>query len=432
MKNLQSKVPGSIQTYWVHFLILFGIASTLTLKGGYTYWGLVLSTFALMKMAVIKKEHDSWYSDPMVRHARAWLFGGFSCYIALTFIGLLFHGYDLGAYQIVLPFLIYPAFASAVYHKRVPAQLFFLAAALGSIGAFWFAVLQVFFWAQPRAYGHLNPIPFGDTCVVLATACIIGLLELELRFSKRRYLIRSILLIGGVAGLLASLLSGSKGGWLSLVMVTIFGIVRSISLLRPRYRPYALFLYFCFAVSVYWIIPDDIVKNRLVSGWSGLVTYVTTGTVTDGSVSIRLELWKAGWQIFLENPIAGAGEQAQLRRVEIADVGLFSDLIKNLNTFDNEYINKLAGTGVLGLLSSLVLFFSPIVCFSKLRKSDIDTVRALAITGLALPILYMEFGLSVAIFGTNAFRQVYASWMVLILALIASELSRHSQLGCKS
>ncbi len=416
----------------MHCLVFFGIASTLVLKGGYTYWGLILGAVALVRMVFVRKPQSNWYSDPKVRRARTWMLVGFSGFVILTFIGYVHHGYDIGAFQIILPFLIYPAFASIVYHQRIPALLFFLAVAIGSIGACCFAVLQVFFWDQFRAYGHLNSIPFGDTCVVLATACIIGLLELELEFCRRRALFRSILFLGGVAGLFASLLSGSKGGWLSLVMVALFGIVRSIFQMRSRYRPYAAGLYFCLAITIFFTVPNHLVKDRLVSGWNGFTSYVTTGNVTDGSVSIRLELWRTGWLIFLENPILGAGKDAHLRRVEIAEVGNFSELIKNLRTFDSEYINKLAGTGIVGLISSLILFFGPMVCFGQLRRSDIDTVRALALMGMALPILYMEFGLSVEIFGTNAFRQVYASWIVLILALIASELSSRSAMKIRS
>jgi uncharacterized membrane protein len=41
--------------------------------------------------------------------------------------------------------------------------------------------------------------------------------------------------------------------------------------------------------------------------------------------------------------------------------------------------------------------------------------------GMLLVFLYIEFGLSMAIFSVNAFRQVYTSWAMILAGLIYSQ-----------
>jgi O-antigen ligase len=171
-------------------------------------------------------------------------------------------------------------------------------------------------------------------------------------------------------------------------------------------------------------VPKETFGNRLIDGWRGLQTYAATGEITEMSVSIRLELWRVGLRIFSEAPLAGRGEKAAAqRRLELSQTDEYSSLVAEINTFDNTYINILTASGILGFLAHMAAFILPIFAFSKFQNHQIPSIRALSMVGVMLPILYMEFGMSVSIFGTNAFRQVYASWLVLLMGLIASELN---------
>jgi O-antigen ligase len=424
MRVLANKPIDFLVKWHVPLLVFLGVSSTLVIKGGYTYWCLFLSILGLYHVARNPRFLLSTLRREDMDGSFAWLLGCFFLSSILSIFIYAFHGYSIGGFQSVLPFLVYPFFISIISKENFLTPIFLCGSATAALGATFFALIQIFYLGEARAFGHINPITFGDTCLIFSTACIIGFIELGVPGKVDRFKI--ILFVGGLSGLIGSILSGSKGGWLSLITIYTYWIWRSTSKAATKKR-YLLPVAIVFITLVfYFLIPDHIVKNRIASGWNGLITYLETGEVTEGSVSIRLELWKVGIRIFLESPLVGSGDfYTHLRRIELAQSGEYPQMVADIRTFDNEYVNRLAAEGLIGLASTLLIFAGPLLAFNKFRKSSIDTVRALALIGMALPVLYFEFGLSVSIYGTNAFRQVYASWSILLLSLIAAELRIH-------
>lgn len=424
MKVLSTQPLNFLVKWGVSFLIFLGVSSTLVVKGGYTYWCLLLSILGAFHIARNPRFLLSTLRREDMDGSFAWLLGCFFLSSLLSIFIYAFHGYSLGGFQSVLPFLVYPLLISIISKEDFLTPIFLYGSATAAIGAAVFALIQIFYFGEARASGHINPITFGDTCLIFSTACIIGFIELEVPGRIDRF--KMILFVGGLSGLIGSIMSGSKGGWLSLITIYTYWIWRTTSKATPRKRYLLAAAIVVITLAFYNLIPDHIVKHRIVNGWNGLITYLETGKVTEGSVSIRLELWKVGIQIFLESPLVGSGDfYTHLRRIELAQSGEYSQMVVDIRTFDNEYVNRLAAEGLIGLASTLLIFAGPLIAFNKFRKSSIDTVRALALIGMALPVLYFEFGLSVSIYGTNAFRQVYASWSILLLSLISAELRIH-------
>ena len=76
-----------------------------------------------------------------------------------------------------------------------------------------------------RAMGAMShPIIFGDLSVVLACIALFGLLYFEQ--AKNHLWMRLYLSFGAAMGVWGSLLSGSKGGWLSIIMVLLVFVWR--------------------------------------------------------------------------------------------------------------------------------------------------------------------------------------------------------------
>jgi len=426
MRVMTTKLLGLLAKWHIPLIVFLGVSSTLVVKGGYTYWCLLLSILGTYHIARNPTFFLNTLRQEDMGFSFSWLLGCFLLSSILSIFIYAFHGYSLGGFQSVLPFLVYPLLISIVSRENSLTPVFLCGSATAALGAAVFALIQIFYFGEGRASGHINPITFGDTCLIFSTACIIGFIELEVPGKIDRF--KLILFIGGLSGLIGSIMSGSKGGWLSLITIYTYWIWRTISKATPRKRYLLAAAIVVITLALYDLIPDHIVKHRIVSGWNGLVTYLETGKVTEGSVSIRLELWKVGVRIFLESPLVGSGDfYTHLRRIELAQSGEYSQMVADIRTFDNEYVNRLAAEGLIGLASTLLVFAGPLVAFNRFRKSSIDSVRTLALIGMALPVLYFEFGLSVSIYGTNAFRQVYASWSILLLSLIAAELRIHGK-----
>ena len=147
------------------------------------------------------------------------MFWGFAIYVSLYIFLTIYHSEPAKDFGNILPFILAPFILLAIIQEEPDPAYFWYGCASGALLAFLIAVVQVYFLNVGRAYGFRNPITFGDTAILLGTGALVGLFFCQLKFKSN--ITRIYLIIGGIAGLLTSLLSGSKGGWLSLVMVIL-------------------------------------------------------------------------------------------------------------------------------------------------------------------------------------------------------------------
>jgi O-antigen ligase len=110
------------------------------------------------------------------------------------------------------------------------------------------------------------------------------------------------------------------------------------------------------------------------------------------------------------------------QRQRLALTGLNSQYIGGLGAFENEYINSLVRFGIMGGIGLLLAFGSPLIAFARFRKHTDSSIQGMSLLGMLLPLMYMEFGLSVSVLSVNTCRQVYFSWCIVLLALILLRL----------
>jgi O-antigen ligase len=97
------------------------------------------------------------------------------------------------------------------------------------------------------------------------------------------------------------------------------------------------------------------------------------------------------------------------------------DLVKanpKFSTADNEMLGALKGGGLLGMLGLLAGYVGVWLAFWVWRKHEDAQIKALSTMGLLMVPMYLEFGLSVSVFGINVFRSVFVTLAVVLLALI--------------
>ena len=172
--------------------------------------------------------------------------------------------------------------------------------------------------------------------------------------------------------------------------------------------------------------PSHIVQDRLVSGFNGGLQWLKTGEVTDGSVSMRFEIWRLSFKVISEKPWFGHGSinahrlWDELRKNPDASPTLSQLYEKDTKfvSFDNELLGSLVGGGVVGSLALLIAYLGVWIAFWRWRKHPDLQIKTLATIGLLLSPIYLEFGLTVSVFGTNVFRSVFVTLSVSLLALL--------------
>jgi O-antigen ligase len=406
-----------------HRAFLLWPAFLLVVPGAYFAAPFLLAISSLF----IKRINDLKYYKYTTKTKKSlfWLFSGFAIYSLIFVLVGIYHGNNFSFFGKLIPFILFPLLSYLIIIKAWSAETWLISVALGSLLAFVFAFFQIFILDLPRAFGaHGNPIPFGNAAVVLASICLIAAINFP--FTKHKFKLISVLLVGFLCGMGASLLSGSKGGWISLVSL---GAVAALLLTTNKSNSHRIIMSILIIglISIAGLLaPSHLVKDRLVSGIHGGLVWLKTGEVTEGSVSMRFEIWKFSYSLIKDKPFLGHGQNGV--RTEWAELPLkgsvhpsLIELAKNnpnFRTADNEILDSLKAGGMFGLFALIALYFCVWRAFWIWRHDDDRGIRSLSIMGLLLVFIFIEFGLSVSSMGINLLRSVFASFSVALLAFI--------------
>jgi putative inorganic carbon (hco3(-)) transporter len=115
-------------------------------------------------------------------------------------------------------------------------------------------------------------------------------------FEERRLSIKFIYLIGSLIGLLSIIVSFSRGGFIGLLAVggTIFLLSKKKILTGVFLSLFAAFIVF-YASNQYW------------------AEISTSTNIESGTAKGRIEAWKSGWRMFLDNPLGVGGGNFMVR-----------------------------------------------------------------------------------------------------------------------
>jgi O-antigen ligase len=395
------------------------IMSTILVIPG-AYWALTL-WLTLYGLWFIRGFTDRVWR-PSCAIGALYIWYGLTIYLLIG-IGLgLIYGYEASYYEAYVPMLLAPIIVNGVLAAKPSSTFFWMGAALSAIFAGLMASHQSLYLGLGRAFGAMNNIIiFGDLSVVMAMFSVFGLLYWSSTQSK--YYLKIILIIGSILGVWASLLSGTKGGWFSILMI----VVMVIWIALKNTHPIRKFSWSIFGVGLIILLatfaPPDLVVNRVLDGVDGASTWFLTGNVTDGSVSIRLEKWFQAFLMLIEKPLTGWGTQHAITELQarINESGVPGVWIQAENDLLQSGINH----GFPLIFSVLILYASFILSFAKIRKLNPGSALCTGLSSVAIlfVILMIEFGLSVNALGRNSFRHTFIVWEMLILSLLLLELS---------
>jgi len=386
-----------------------------------SYWLGALMFSAIGLLTVVQQRISFGKAIALVREVPAtW---GFFIYVLIHVFLVAYHGDPVKDFGSVIPFLLSPLILIALLCNEPSSRHFWLGCAAGALVAFLIAVTQIYVFDAGRAFGFRNPILFGDTAIVLGTGALVGLFFCRSVFNSFNE--RIFLFTCGLAGLFTSLLSGTKGGWLSLIMIIVLlanAVTRSMHILKRVSLIAGCFLVLVVVVS---FVPKLPVVDRVISAYHGTVEWFENGDVTEGSASIRLESFKAGLMVGVQSPILGLGKQGeQVAFREAVDAGLIRKEMIEVNVVDNDFISAFSQHGLVGVFGIIAVHLGVFWTFWRYRTEPDEGIKAIASMGVLLVLFYLEFGLTVSIFGTSIFRTMYISWSILLAGLLISEKRR--------
>lgn len=356
------------------------------------------------------------YAKPLWQHAKD-IFK--HCYFipiafAVNFVVILFSllisGDSLAALdKSALQLLSLPALALIALHKPQQKWLWY-GLFFGTLGALLFAIYQRFGLGIERAHGFRQIIMFGDIAMAMALMSLAGLI----RYSETK--LAPLLYISFFAGLGASVLSVTKGGWVALCLSLIPLYIYSSKKLRQKIVLTAVLGIGVLVLAAF--IPELGVGKRIAEVRIDWQRYLTGDPVT--SFGARIEMWQSAIRMFVANPFIGVGHSNYHQEIQVFfQAGQVSQYTSTFHHAHNEMLHALATKGILGGIALVLLYGAPLAFFVKiLRRKDANQAYALA--GVLLVTAYIDFGLTQSLFAHHVGTAFYALCVSVLAGLCLS------------
>jgi O-antigen ligase len=223
-----------------------------------------------------------------------------------------------------------------------------------------------------------------------------------------------------ILGMLASILSGTRGAWIAipaLSVILFYYLLQAIGFI-PRVICLVIVIG---ALMAAYFIPGAHLANRVNAFFKDIGNYCA-GDLSYSSVGTRIEGWQVAWNIFRDHPVIGAGpgNYKPLMDRMIADGKQYNSAARHKQPH-GAFPSTLADTGLLGLLSLIGVFFTPLWAALRFIRHR-NPLRSLGYAMMILVVGFIHFGLTETIFSRNINLVFYIVLSSVIMAVAANEL----------
>jgi O-antigen ligase len=260
----------------------------------------------------------------------------------------------------------------------------------------------------------MNPNGFGPIQL-----CITGILFFYF-IKLPRSALKWIALVGAAIGMSTVILSLSKSTLITAMALSIifgFHLVRS----QPAWKKGAIATGFLVLIVSSYSVP--MVNKRITEASESIARYYANDDYRDdsrlGTFGTRMELWKAGWKIFLENPVTGVGVGGfQVMARENSERYQVNEVVHQFKYVHNQYIAALATRGIPGLLLFLLVLSLPLYIASSHRSNDRQAETA------RLALMFICLNYLIGCLGEDHFETKSAiMFLSVFMALLLARLS---------
>lgn len=253
---------------------------------------------------------------------------------------------------------------SILFKNPEKTKAFLLAFGLGLTVVVFYTTYNHYNFGFNQDDGNKVMKPLMDDHTVYGAVCSIVLLYslvmLIYKNANQTFIEKTLALFIIGCTSVAVFLSYSRAAWLSLTFAVAFYF---ILLLKVRFR--TLLLSLLLILSVVFIYQDDVYQkirfNKTASGKSITSDIKSISNVRNDESNVeRLNRWEAGWRMFQERPFFGFGPSTYMFKYSpyqrAHEMTSISSTTGTMGGIHSEYFGPLVESGIIGLLSTLLLF----------------------------------------------------------------------------
>ena len=291
---------------------------------------------------------------------------------------------------------------------------------IGAIGgaalAFW--QLIILNLERPQA-ATSNAIHYGNVSMLLGMLSLSGLIWA--REQRHRAAWSTLLLVGGLAGILGSVVSGSRSGWVALPVCAGIIALHYAKKDGKRYIASAAIAIVALGAVTY-SMPDSQIRKRMHAAVEETQNFEHGADLKLSSVGQRLEMWRTALLISRDHLVVGMGRTGYLeaKRVLAAE-GKMSNVISDYTNAHNDYLDTLVKRGITGVMALLALFLVPLTLFARALRRGSAAAQPYALAGVVLCTCYIIFGLTTSSLTLNIGIIMLVFPMVILWSMLRQQ-----------
>jgi len=407
MMILNSNWSRFLSLYCSSAVFLF-LALTLAIRGGFSY-GIMMLWLGGLAMFFVNTRPSLDSSDYLI-------LGAFFFYFAIHYLLNLYHHDILREYDLPLRFML--AIPVLFFLRKNPPSdsAFWGGVAIGTLSGGLLMTWQFVFLTKFGEFGRMSQ-NLGNLAVVMSLICFSGWRWALSREKRIAWLF--FLFLAAVSGLVGSFCTGTRGAWLVLPGALFILLVDSALYFRWSATKIIL-LASSGLVLLLFVASHPIVKIRLDAAVKETKLifaseYDSGVKIADTSLGQRWLMWSNAIHMIKIKPWFGWGKTGYLdyKNQRILNGEVLPQIAKYTDAHD-DYIDALAKRGVIGLLSLMALFITPLVLFFRRSTRLSSEKRSYSLAGILMIAGYMTSGLTCTFMTINMDIMFY-SVMILVL-----------------
>ena len=289
---------------------------------------------------------------------------------------------------------------------------------VGSFVAGLVALYQYYVLHLPSAFWEQMKIQSGDIAMSLGLfSFIIALYLFDIK--KNRFAL--VTAIAGLFGVLASVLSFARGGWVGVPLIFVFVLYMYRNMISKKLLSAIVLAILVGGIS---LSTNEQFVGRILDVKNNLSHYSQNSK--DGSIGARLDMWKMGVDAFIEHPISGWSLKAlDEYKKSLADKGIVSREFTVYSHLHNQFIDELAKKGILGGVAILGIFLVPLCSFYRKQKKSPNNkkIKLLTTLGIVHVLSTMSYCLTQAFLTHNSGNIFYFFSLVLFWSFMQKSIS---------
>lgn len=397
------------EIHFPSFCTFIFFALSLTIPSGYSYGSTLLLLAAIQQFFFTKNKVKLDTNTKII-------LSSFVFFCIIWLVDIVVHDPKIRNIDKMMPFI--SAIIVLPYLIKNPPKINYIWAGIGAgaIGTGCLSLYLKLISGSGRVSGTMsNAIQYGNLSLLIGFMCMPGFFwALNKKSNKEAWVL--MMAAGFILGTTASILSGSRGGWIGAPIIVLITLMTFRKQLSWKYTSLLLVITVTSLTAAYQM-PETGLKHRIKLIPKDIALYQDGITTT--SIGTRLELWKAAILLSKEKPILGWGEPEYLKQITLLkDENKINPAI--VSDPHNMYLSILVFRGALGLISLLFLYISTLYIFNRIRTQNKDSFY-LSTAGLILVLSYIDFGLTQTTLKFNSSVTFFAFSLILIYSSIKSQ-----------